>query len=154
VSDARKYWNLCVFESEALEWITELNVSNHLSYLPENVGRFSLGNRMCVLLSDSRTHKEKRWTLAMLAKGKWARGFYWITHRTLPRSRLDCSLRIHLMILDAIASLYSTQYCSSFAFRSSSWATIDGPLMAAIDSIHNIHNILIRVHDAFMVAVV
>jgi len=68
-----------IFESEVLEWITELNVSkngNHSSYLPENVGKFSLGNRMCVLLSDSRTleknademdarsAKGKRWTLA------------------------------------------------------------------------------------------
>jgi len=44
-----------------LEWITELKVSkngNHSSYLPENVGKFNLGNRMCVLLSDSRTLEE------------------------------------------------------------------------------------------------
>jgi len=39
-----------------LEWITELNVSkNHSSYLPENVGKFNLGNQMCVLRSESRT---------------------------------------------------------------------------------------------------
>ena len=41
-----------------LEWITELNVSkngNHSSYLPDNVDKFNLGNRMCVLRSESRT---------------------------------------------------------------------------------------------------
>jgi len=106
--DARRYWNLCVFESEALEWITELNVSKNgnLSYLPENVGRFSLGNRTYYyLIREHLRRTEKRWTIAMSAKGKWAGGFYRITHRTLPWSFLD-RFRIHLMILDAIAHRY------------------------------------------------
>ena len=44
-----------------LEWITELNVSkngNHSSYLPENVGKFNLGNRTCALQSELRTLEE------------------------------------------------------------------------------------------------
>jgi len=47
-----------IFAYLELEWITELNVlknGNHSSYLPENVGKFNLGNRMCVLRSESRT---------------------------------------------------------------------------------------------------
>jgi len=31
---------------------------NHSLYLPENVGKFNLGNWMCVLRSESRTFKE------------------------------------------------------------------------------------------------
>jgi len=64
---------------------------------------------MCVLLSESRTLEEdgeKMDSFAMLAKGKQARGFYRITHKTLPRSRLDRSFRTYLMILDAIAHRY------------------------------------------------
>ena len=32
----------------------------HSSYLPENVGKINLGNRMCVLRSKSRTLEEDR----------------------------------------------------------------------------------------------
>jgi len=35
-----------------------LKNGNHLSYLPENVDKFNLGNQMCVLRSESRTLEE------------------------------------------------------------------------------------------------
>ena len=109
MSDARSYWNLCVFESEVLEWITELNVlkdGNYSSYLPENVDKFSLGSRMCVLLSESRTLEKdgEKMDIRNVGEGEMSSRILPDNaeecNRMLLRSRLDRSFRTHLMILD------------------------------------------------------
>jgi len=89
-------------------------------------GKFSLGNRMCVLLFDSRTLEKdgEKMDARNVGEGEMS-GFYRITHRMLPRNHLDRSLRTHLMI--AIA-----QYArvSPSVLRVESLLTA----MAAIDS--------------------
>ena len=121
MSDARRYWNLCVFESEVLEWITKLKVSkngNYSSYLPENVGKFSLGNRMCVLLSDSRTLEEDEEKMDARNVGEGE-----MSSRILPDNAYVSSKPSRSQPSDSsnnskrdCTSLYSAQYSSSFAF--------------------------------------